>query len=163
ATLPLHRCALQGSRRMTESIDQDRPRQGRADDPITPGELAIGVIVFGIIALVVSIVLLFPFGTPLTFAFVELFFWLGIGWTLTAASGRDPVRYAKLRRPDAALIGWALLLGVANYCAAVIPLFRLSIALFPSWPRHKMEFLLSGETIFDWIFLSIGFLAAPFC
>src|SRR5262249_3838232 len=93
----------------------------------------------------------------------ELFFWLGIGWTLTAASGRDPVRYAKLRRPDAALIGWALLLGVANYCAAVIPLYRLSIALFPSRPRHSMAFLLSGETIFDWIFLSIGFLAAPFC
>lgn len=97
--------------------------------------------------------------------FTQLFVFLGVGWCVLRATGRNPVRYTGLSHPGLpAAFGFAL--GVVNFFAIVAPVQFVSQALMPeSWRQiYNVADVFKGQSPVELalIVASVS-LGAPFC
>ncbi|HYO73121.1 MAG TPA: CPBP family intramembrane glutamate endopeptidase, partial [Archangium sp.] len=66
--------------------------------------------------------------------FTQIFVFLGLGWLVLRATGREPVRYTGLAFPGLTPVAIGFILGVANFFAIVAPIQYVSQSLLPeSW------------------------------
>ncbi|WP_239470669.1 type II CAAX endopeptidase family protein [Archangium violaceum] len=63
--------------------------------------------------------------------FTQIFVFLGLGWFVLRATGRDPVRYTGLTFPGLGPLAFGFLLGAVNFFAIVAPVQYVSQALMP--------------------------------
>jgi hypothetical protein len=98
--------------------------------------------------------------------FTEIFVFLGLGWFVLRATGREPVRYTGLSFPGLAPVAFGFALGVANFFAIVAPVQYLSQALLPnSWREiYDIADIFRGQSSVETA-LIVGSvtIAAPVC
>jgi membrane protease YdiL (CAAX protease family) len=98
--------------------------------------------------------------------FTQLFVFLGFGWFVLRATGREPVRYTGLAFPGMGPAVFGFVLGVVNFFAIVVPVQYVSQVLLPeSWQQiYDVRQLFRGQAPVELglIIAGVG-LAAPVC
>ncbi|HYO53730.1 type II CAAX endopeptidase family protein [Archangium sp.] len=116
-----------------EEVSSSTPRTPSPHllDPRTVAVVATAAV---FVAFLVSGLIVQPLNMAFGIWFTQVFVFLGLGWYVLRATGRDPVRYTGLSFPGLAPVAFGFALGVANFFAIVAPVQYLSQTLLPrSW------------------------------
>lgn len=132
-------------------------------DPRTVAVLAAAAVFMGFL---VSGVLVQPLNVAFGIWFTQLFVFLGLGWYVLRATGREPVRYTGLSSPGLAPMAFGFALGVANFFAIVAPVQYVSQSLLPqSWREiYDVADIFRGQSPMEMAFIVASVtIAAPVC
>ncbi|XXF80917.1 type II CAAX endopeptidase family protein [Myxococcaceae bacterium GXIMD 01537] len=98
--------------------------------------------------------------------FTEVFVFLGLGWVLLRATGRDPLRATGLAHGEPLPSLFGFLLGLVNFFALVVPIQFAMQALAPEWLVKMFDAskLFEGQTALEMVLIVTGVsVAAPVC
>lgn len=98
--------------------------------------------------------------------FTQVFVFLGLGWLVLRATGRDPVRYTGLAFPGLAPVAFGFVLGVANFFAIVAPVQYVAQSLLPpAWREiYDVADIFRGQSPLELAFIMASVtVAAPVC
>jgi membrane protease YdiL (CAAX protease family) len=137
------------------------PEPGRMDPLlVTVAATALAFAVYLVTSL--TVLLNVPFGLW----FTQLFAFLGVGWYVLRATGRQPVRYMGLGAPRLAPVAFGFAVGVANLFAIATPLQYVSQAVMPvSWREiYNVAEIFRGQSALETAFVvgGVGVLG-PLC
>ncbi len=118
------------------------------------------------VAFLVSGLIVQPLNAAFGIWFTQIFVFLGVGWYVLRATGREPVRYTGLSFPGLGPAAFGFLLGVVNFFVVVAPIQYISQSLMPeSWREiYDVADIFRGQTPVEMAFIvaSVG-LGAPVC
>ncbi|HSP79048.1 MAG TPA: CPBP family intramembrane glutamate endopeptidase, partial [Myxococcaceae bacterium] len=142
------------------------PSQLPSSPPLDPRAVAVVATMIVFVLFLATGLLVQPLNTAFGIWFTQLFVFLGFGWFVLRATGREPVRYTGLAFPGMGPAAFGFVLGVVNFFAIVVPVQYASQALLPeSWQEiYDMTQLFRGQTPVELglIIAGVG-LAAPVC
>ena len=98
--------------------------------------------------------------------FTQIFVFLGVGWFVLRATGREPVRYTGLSFPGLAPVAFGFALGVANFFAIIAPIQYAAQSLLPeSWREiYDVADIFRGQSSVEMAFIVASVtVAAPVC
>ncbi|WP_375773200.1 CPBP family intramembrane metalloprotease [Archangium gephyra] len=132
-------------------------------DPRTVAVLAAAAV---FVAFLASGVLVQTLNVAFGIWFTQIFVFLGLGWFVLRATGRDPVRYTGLTFPGLAPVAFGFALGVANFFAIVAPVQYISQSLLPqSWREiYDVADIFRGQSRVELALIMASVtIAAPVC
>ncbi|MCY1079073.1 type II CAAX endopeptidase family protein [Archangium lansingense] len=132
-------------------------------DPRTVAVLAAAAVFVGFLA---SGVLVQSLNAAFGIWFTQIFVFLGLGWFVLRATGREPVRYTGLTFPGLAPVAFGFALGVANFFAIIAPIQYVSQSLLPqSWREiYDVADIFRGQSPVEMAFIVASVtIAAPVC
>lgn len=98
--------------------------------------------------------------------FTQIFVFLGVGWFVLRATGREPVRYTGLSFPGLTPVAFGFALGVANFFAIIAPIQYAAQSLLPeSWREiYDVADIFRGQSSVEMAFIVASVtVAAPVC
>ncbi|WP_434390185.1 lysostaphin resistance A-like protein [Melittangium boletus] len=97
--------------------------------------------------------------------FTQLFVFLGGGWFVLRATGREPARYTGLSQGTPRMAAFGFALGLANFAGIVAPLQYVAQKLLPKgWQDYDVAGLFTGQTPLELVLIGAGVgLFAPLC
>jgi uncharacterized protein len=98
--------------------------------------------------------------------FTQIFVFLGVGWLVLRATGREPVRYTGLSFPGLAPVAFGFALGVANFFAIIAPIQYVAQSLLPeSWREiYDVADIFRGQSSVEMAFIVASVtVGAPVC
>ncbi len=132
-------------------------------DPRTVAVLATMAV---FLAFLVAGVMVQPLNVAFGIWFTEVFVFLGLGWFVLRATGRNPVRYTGLGSPALAPAVFGFLLGTVNFFAVVAPIQYVSQLLMPrAWRElYNMAGIFQGQSQVELALIVLAVsVAAPVC
>jgi len=145
------------------SPNPPRPPSSTGLEPRTVAVLATMAV---FLAFLVAGLMVQPLNVAFGIWFTEIFVFLGLGWFVLRATGRNPGRYTGLASPALAPAVFGFLLGTVNFFAVVAPIQYLSQLMMPkAWRElYNMAGIFQGQTQVELalIVLSVS-IAAPVC
>jgi hypothetical protein len=118
------------------------------------------------LAFLVAGVMVQPLNVAFGIWFTEVFVFLGLGWFVLRATGRNPVRYTGLGSPALAPAVFGFLLGTVNFFAVVAPIQYVSQLLMPrAWRElYNMAGIFQGQSQVELALIVLAVsVAAPVC
>nr|WP_233262096.1 type II CAAX endopeptidase family protein [Vitiosangium sp. GDMCC 1.1324] len=119
------------------------------------------------VAFLVSGLLVQPLNVAFGIWFTQIFVFLGLGWIVLRATGRDPVRYTGLFPfPGLVPVAFGFALGVVNFFAIVAPIQYVSQALLPkAWREiYDVADIFRGQSPLEMALIVASVtLGAPVC
>ena len=140
-----------------------RPPSSLGLDPRTVAVLATMAV---FLAFLVAGVMVQPLNVAFGIWFTEVFVFLGLGWFVLRATGRNPVRYTGLGLPALAPAVFGFLLGAVNFFAVVAPIQYVSQLLMPkAWRElYNMAGIFQGQSQVELALIVLAVsIAAPVC
>jgi len=134
--------------------------------PLDPRAVAVVATMIVFVLFLVTGLLIQPLNVAFGIWFTQLFVFLGVGWFVLRATGRQPVRTTGLGFPGMGPAVFGFVLGVVNFFAIVVPVQYASQALLPkSWQEiYDMTQLFRGQAPVELGLIIAGVsLAAPVC
>jgi len=97
--------------------------------------------------------------------FTQFFVFLGGGWYVLRATGREPARYTGLSVGTPAMAAFGFALGLANFAGVVAPLQYVAQKLLPrGWQDYDVAGLFLGQSSLELAIIGAGVgLVAPIC
>lgn len=98
--------------------------------------------------------------------FTQIFVFVGLGWCVLRATGREPVRYTGLAFPGLAPVAFGFVLGVANFFAIVAPIQYVAQSLLPpAWREiYDVADMFRGQSSLEMAFIVASVtVVAPLC
>jgi len=140
-----------------------RPPSSLGLDPRTVAVLATMAV---FLAFLVAGVMVQPLNVAFGIWFTEVFVFLGLGWFVLRATGRNPVRYTGLGSPALAPAVFGFLVGAVNFFAVVAPIQYVSQLLMPkAWRElYNMAGIFQGQSQVELALIVLAVsVAAPVC
>ncbi|HEX8818418.1 MAG TPA: type II CAAX endopeptidase family protein [Archangium sp.] len=142
------------------------PPQPPSSPGVDPRSVAVVATMLVFVAFLVAGLMVQPLNIAFGIWFTEIFVFLGLGWFVLRATGRNPGRYTGLSFPDLAPAVFGFLLGTVNFFAVVAPIQYISQLLMPkSWREiYDMAGIFQGQTAVELAFIVASVsVAAPVC
>lgn len=98
--------------------------------------------------------------------FTQIFVFVGLGWLVLRATGRDPARYTGLAFPGLAPVAFGFVLGLANFFAIVAPIQYVAQSLLPpAWREiYDVADMFRGQSSLEMAFIVASVtVVAPIC
>ncbi len=144
------------------------PNPPRPPSPtgLEPRTVAVLATMAVFLAFLVAGLMVQPLNVAFGIWFTEIFVFLGLGWFVLRATGRNPGRYTGLASPALAPAVFGFLLGTVNFFAVVAPIQFLSqLAMPKEWREiYNMAGIFQGQTQLELALVVLGVsLTAPVC
>ncbi|WP_083681426.1 type II CAAX endopeptidase family protein [Archangium sp. Cb G35] len=131
-----------------------------------PRTVAVGAAAAVFVAFLASGLLVQTLNVAFGIWFTQIFVFLGLGWYVLRATGREPVRYTRLAFPGLVPVAFGFVLGVVNFFAIVAPIQYVAQSLLPpAWREiYDVADMFRGQSSLEMAFIVVSVtVVAPLC